>query len=360
MGTESSMKRVRVMIVEDSLVIREFLTYVIERDPRLQIVAAVSNGEAALRALQRSAPDVISMDVRMPGMDGIETTRRIMAERPTPIVIVAANVNADEQRISINALRAGALTVLEKPTGGSREALEAFSDRVCTQLAIMSQVRVITQRPASPVESRVAADTDVRPTSAGPCRIVGIVASTGGPNALATVLGELPADFPVPILLVQHITSCFSDAFIDWLGSVCRVRVQEAAAGVRPEPGTIYVAPADHHLIARPRGLYLEKGSLVCMHRPSGSVLFQSMAETYGAGAVGVLLTGMGEDGASGLLEMRRAGGRTIAEHESTAVVYGMPAAAVKLGAACEVLALPRIGRRLRQLTHAPGLEVAV
>ncbi len=336
------------------MVIRQFLTQIISRDPRLEIVAVVASGEEAVQKIADAAPDVISMDIRLPGIDGLETTRRIMTERPTPIVIVAANVESEDLRISMNAMRAGALSVLEKPALTSSGALEAFTERLCTQLAIMSQVNVITRRDARFTRGNCAkgfaAVSAVRPTAA--CAMIGIVASTGGPNALVQVLGALEEDFPVPILLVQHITSCFSTAFVEWLGSICKLRINQATNGDRPVAGSVYVAPADSHLVLRQRRLALQDGPLVCMQRPSGSVMLDSMAKELGARAVGVVLTGMGEDGAQGLLAIRNGQGHTIAEHESTAVVYGMPGAAVALGAACESLPLSQISARLRQLAY--------
>lgn len=356
---------VRVMIVEDSAVIRELLTCMISRDPRLEIVAVVGSGERALSVMNAVRPDVISMDIRLPGIDGLETTRRVMAESPTPIVVVAANAEAEESRISMNALQAGALAVLEKPVGTTTDALEAFGQRLCTQLAIMSRVKVITRRPIKPLTPIPAPDrAEVRRTNLTPAHtpaprphqgqheMLGVVASTGGPNALVQLFRGLGSDFPLPILLVQHITSCFAKAFVEWLDDVCGLRVVEAADGIRPQPGHIYAAPADQHLVLRARRLRLTDGPLVSMQRPSGTILLQSMAEDLRASALGVVLTGMGDDGAAGLRAIRDAGGHTIAEHESTAVVYGMPAAAAALGAAREQLPLPMIAPRLSDLVN--------
>lgn len=357
-ASSSAGRRLRVMIVDDSRVIREFLTQVIARDPRLQVVAAVESGEQAMRVLTHVAPDVISMDICLPGWNGFETTRRIMAERPTPIVVVAADAGPTEPKASLDALRAGALSVLEKPAGNSLGDYEAFAERLCTQLAIMSQVRVVTQRNGFRPRAAPAAKPrttshqgNARPTDKH--ELVGIVASTGGPNALVEVLNGLGPEFPLPVLIVQHMTQSFSSAFVEWLDDVCAAPVREAQQGMRPEAGHVYVAPADRHLVLRPSRLGLEDGPLVCMQRPSGTVLFQSLAATLRSQAIGVLLTGMGEDGAEGLLALREAGGHTIAEDESTAVVYGMPGAAVALGAVGESLPLPRIAPRLNELVSS-------
>lgn len=359
---EPRCRRIRVMVVDDSPTARQFLLGIIEQDPRLELAAAVESGERALEVLEEAHPDVISMDICLPGMDGFETTRRIMTERATPIVVVAADANQSDRRISLNALQAGALSVLAKPHDGSPEVLRAFAERLCTQLAIMSQVRVVTQRhgrrpPPAPFRPTCAIrnDGDAR----FPRDIVGIAASTGGPNALLEILRNLVPQLSVPVLIVQHMTAGFMESFIQWLADACGAAVVEAAAGVRPQTGRIYVAPADRHLTIRAGRLRLDDGPVVAMQRPSGSVLFEAMAQEYGAAAIGVLLTGMGVDGASGLRAIRAAGGYTIAEDESTAIVYGMPGAAVALDAACESLALPEIAPRLLQLTRRYGERIA-
>lgn len=351
------MKRIRVLIVEDSAVVREFLQYLIGQDPRLEVAAAVSSAEEALGILDQAAPDVISMDIRLPGMNGFEATRRIMAQRPTPIVVISSSVESEDLKISMNALRAGALTIIEKPVGTAHADYEVLAERICTQLAIMSQVKVIRQRPGR--AARLAGDEQVRPArpalaspkaATGPFRAVGVVASTGGPNALVELLSGLQADFPLPILLVQHITTSFLEGFVAWLNGVCPQEVVIAKEGEVPAPGKVYLAPPDQHLKLEAGYLRTDSSPPVCAQRPSGTVLFQSMAYSLGAQALGVLLTGMGEDGAEGLLELRQAGGHTIAEDESTAVVYGMPRAAVGLGAASESLPLPVIAPRILEL----------
>jgi two-component system, chemotaxis family, protein-glutamate methylesterase/glutaminase len=348
------MNKIRVMIVEDSLVIREFLRYIIGRDSRLEVTAAVGSAEEALRILHQVSPDVISMDIRLPGMNGFEATQRIMAEKPTPIVVVSASVESEDLKVSMNALRAGALAVVEKPVGTRHASYEALADRLCTQLVIMSRVKVIRQRlglglPLGVSEApRSLRDQPLR--APGPLCLMGIVASTGGPDALVKVLGGLSPRFPLPILLVQHITASFLKGFVAWLDDLCPLSVTVAREWQVPEPGKVYVAPEDRHLVIEQGSLRLEGGPSVCAQRPSGTVLFRSMARDLGPRALAVLLTGMGEDGAEGMRNVRAAGGYTIAEDESTAVVYGMPAAAVRFNAVCESLPLPEIAPRLREL----------
>lgn len=354
-------RRIRVLIVEDSRTVRELLEHLIGSDPRLEVLASVSTGEEALSVIKRGRPDVISLDIRLPGMDGFQMTREVMHRYPTPIVIFAASVQCSELNIAMNALRAGALSVVEKPRGGTHGAYHALAERLCTQLAIMSQVRVVRQRiaPRLPIEvgepPQVSRTVD---TSAVTDAVIGIAASTGGPNALTRLLGGLPATFPAPILLVQHISAAFSQGFIEWLGSVTLLRVVQAQSNMRPRPGCVYVAPADRHLIHTGQALRLVSDVPVSGQRPSATVMFQSMARHLDSRAIGVVLTGMGADGADGLLEIRRAGGFTIAESKDTAVVYGMPAAAVRLGAACESLPFDDIAPRLTTLVHESALTL--
>jgi two-component system, chemotaxis family, protein-glutamate methylesterase/glutaminase len=350
---------VRVMIVEDSLVVRELLRYIVSRDPRLELVAAVASGEEALSAIAGARPDVISMDIRLPGIDGLETTRRIMAERPTPIVVVAGSVEDAGLHISMNALRAGALSVVEKPVATTHAGYEVIANEICTQLRIMAQVPVIRRRPiGAEWQGRTAVSPPVPAPASGisPAQsILGIAASTGGPPALARVIGGLPKDFPLPILLVQHMGPAFMDGFAAWLDSVVALPVAIARDGERAEGGRVYVAPGDRHLeLGTNRVLRVVESAPVSGQRPAATVLFRSMARQAGAAGIGVLLTGMGEDGALGLADMHAAGAQTVAEHESTAVVYGMPAAAVRLGAARAVLPLDRVAGHVLRLAM-PG-----
>jgi len=347
---------VRVMVVEDSPVIQGLLRHIIGADPRLDLVATLSSAEEALAALPRVKPDVISMDIRLPGMDGLEATRLIMSRQPTPIVVIADAVADRSLMISMNALRAGALAVVEKPAGFGHEGHNAIAETIRTQLFIMSQVPVIRQRAFRPSDS--AATSRLSPNvQAGLVRprIVAIVASTGGPSALARLLGALPVDFPLPILVVQHMGTPFLAGFAAWLDSLVALKVRVAVDGELAEPSGVYVAPGDSHLrLTHDARLRLTLDGPVAGQRPSGTVLFRSLAETAGAASLGVLLTGMGEDGAEGLLAMRRVGANTLTEDESTAVVYGMPKAAVRLGASALSLPLDGIAGEMLRLTAGP------
>lgn len=346
------MKKIKVLIVEDSTVVRTLLVHIIGTDPRFDVVAAVESAEEALALLDVVQPDAISLDIRLPGMNGLDFTLQVMNRRPTPIVVVAANVDDDELGIAMNALRAGALSVVEKPVGVTNADFAAMAGRLTTQLAIMSQVKVVRQG----IDRGLSFGTAASPVPPPPRRrahayaMAGIVASTGGPQALVRLLGALDPGFPLPILLVQHITGSFLEGFVSWLSGVTPFAATVAAAGTVPQPGRIYVSPQDRHLALEGGRLVVLATPPVCSQRPSGTVLLSSMAKDLGRGGIGVVLTGMGSDGADGLAEMKRAGGYTIAEDRSTCVVFGMPAAAAKAGAVTEMLPLPAIAARLRQL----------
>ncbi|WP_395455092.1 chemotaxis-specific protein-glutamate methyltransferase CheB [Azospirillum melinis] len=370
-------RRIRVLVVEDSPVIQQLLSHVISADPRLEVAGIASSGEQALRMIERTAPDVVSLDIRLPGIDGFEVTSRIMRQTPLPIVVVASGVR--DLDIPMRALQAGALAVVEKPGSMARADYQTVAHHLCTQLVIMSQVKVIRHRitargarPGSGMSAGVSADApsqdgrsqdnglsdnrlpaeavaaDGRPRR---FRAVGLVASTGGPAALSKILKDMPADFPLPVFVVQHMGAPFMAGFANWLGTVSALPVRLGEAGLTPRPGTVYVAPGDRHLLVDGATLRLTADPMVCGQRPSGEVLFQSMARAYGASGIGVLLTGMGEDGARGLVDMRTAGAYTIAEHASTAVIHSMPGTAVRLGGAVEELPLDRVAGRLLQLT---------
>jgi two-component system chemotaxis response regulator CheB len=344
------MNPIRVLIVEDSAVVREHLRRIISADPRLQVAGSAASGEEALAIIDRLAPDVITMDVRLPGMQGLEATRRIMSHRPTPIVVVSG-VGSEDVGLTMEALKAGALSVVEKPAASTHHDYEAMAARLCMQLAIMSEVHVVRQRPRPPLRHSMDRGEPRRALF----RALGVATSTGGPGALMDLFGGLGRDFPLPVAVVQHMTPSFMDGFASWLAGVSPMPVDVVRARTLLVAGRVYLAPCERHLVVD--GLYadLDDGPPVGLHKPAADRLFSSMATTMGSAAIGVQLTGMGEDGAFGLRELRAAGGYTIAEDESTAVVYGMPAAAVRLGAVTESLPLGDIARRVRELLTPPG-----
>ncbi len=338
------MKRIRVLIIEDSPVIRELLQRIISADGRFEIAGAATSAEEALRGLRALAPDVISLDLCLPGMQGEEATRRIMSERPTPIVVVSGALESGETNRAMNALKAGALAVVEKPVAvGDYHAIAA---NLCTQLAIMSEVKVVRQ--VAPLE-RIAPQSAPVERFAGPYKVLGVAASTGGPGALMNLLCGLGPGFPLPVVVVQHMTAAFLGGFAEWLGSVVPLPVNPVRDRTRMDPGKVYVAGDTRHLLATADCVWTEWGR-PDGHCPSATVLFDSLARYAGDSTIAVLLTGMGDDGAEGLLKVRRSGGYTIVEDGSTAVVNGMPAAAASLGAALEALPLPAIAPRILRL----------
>ncbi len=357
-------RKIRVMIVEDSATVRMLIEKIVGDDARLEVAASVATAEEALRVLPAVKPDVISLDIRLPGMNGFEATRHIMAEQPTPIVVVSASIEAEDLKISMNALAAGALTVVEKPTGATSADYAALAERLCRQLVIMSDVSVVRQRRGRAARSAPKArHEEKRPAPPLTPRVdgyraLGLVASTGGPNAVLTVLQALGPDYPLPILLVQHITPSFLGGFVAWLDDACPLKVVIARDGEPALPGHVYVPAQERHLELDGWRLRVSDGPPVSGQKPSGTVLLRSMAQSLGSRVLAVLLTGMGDDGAEGLKAVQDAGGHTIAEDESTAVVYGMPAVAVRLGAVNEQLPLHRIGGRLREISQPAQVAI--
>jgi two-component system chemotaxis response regulator CheB len=349
------MKNITVMVVEDSPVARELIVETLNSDPRLSVVCAVESGEKALRLVSRIKPDVISMDVRLPGMSGIEATRRIMEGCPTPIVVVAADLSKETVNNSMEALRAGALLVVEKPTIDSPDAYAAMARRLCSQFVNLSTVKVVRQRFNAAQRHQpepVVALPRLPALATGGIDVVGIVASTGGPPAVANVLQGLGATFPAPVLVVQHMGAGFLEGYASWLNSVCDIDVVLAKDGIEPVAGRVYVGPGRYHLTYRGDRLRLVADWTERGHVPSGDELFNSLAESVGGRGLGVLLTGMGQDGAAGLLAMRRVGARTIGQDRATCAVYGMPAAAMAMGAVAEELPIGAIAARVRRLVE--------
>jgi two-component system chemotaxis response regulator CheB len=293
------------------------------------------------------------MDVQMPKLDGFAATKRIMLEAPTPILITTS-LDPRALSVSLEAVRVGALAVHAKPGNPLTPAFEEEARELVRQVKAMSQVKVVRhyERTADPPPARPALAAALHDV---PAEVVAIATSTGGPGAIHRILTTLPADFPVPILVVQHLSRGFIPGFAGWLDKASPLRVKPAQEGEALQPGTVYVAVDDHHLCLSPtRKIHLSVAAAVGGFRPSGTVLFESVAKVFGNRAVAVILTGMGRDGVEGLRAIRRAGGRTIAESEATAVVYGMPSAAVQAGLADFILPLGEV------CAAVAGLLVAV
>ncbi len=333
-GTPKAQAPIRVLIVDDSPSVREFLGQIL-RKAGMVVAGEAADGAKAVELAASLRPDAITMDIGLPVMDGFTATRAIMASTPTPIVIVSAQWSPDEVARTFDALGAGALAILEKPRVGD-------PDFACRREQIVSTIRLMAEVKVAPRPLRHAAQTRKAPPMPQERlkrELVAIGASTGGPQTLRAILSALPKDFPAPIAVVQHISRGFLPGLVQWLGQGCRLNVRIAAHGQAMEPGNVYFAPDDHHLlVARDGTLRLSDAPPEGALRPCVGRLFRSVAESLGCRAVGVLLTGMGRDGAVELGLMRERGAVTIAQDEGSSIVHGMPREAVRLGAATHVL----------------------
>jgi two-component system chemotaxis response regulator CheB len=340
--------RLRVLVVEDSRTVRGRLVEALAAGG-FEVVGEADNGERAIELCQSLRPDVVTMDMMLPGLTGLEATEHIMARCPTPILIVSSSTNRGELFRTYDALAAGAVDVLEKPGGDEADA--AWDQRFCAAVRMVARIKVITH-PRQTLRQLA----QPKPSTAGRDRAPSIVAigvSTGGPRALLDVLGALPRDFPLPVAVVIHIGGPFGSAFADWLDREVALKVEWAREGALPQPGRVALAPPDVHLALRSRRFALTRDPERHSCRPSVDVLFESIAADYGPTALACLLTGMGRDGAAGLLAVRRAGGATIAQDEASSVVFGMPREAVLLGAAERVLPIAEIGPALGTFSGA-------
>jgi two-component system chemotaxis response regulator CheB len=337
-----TLRRIRVLLVDDSpIFVRIFADALASRPGRFELCGVAEDGREAVARVDALEPDIIALDVHMPLQGGIETVEHIMSRRPTPILMLTGADGPEQARYSLEAIRRGALDLLPKPI------TEADYDAVFDRLALLAGVPVVYRhRRTGPLPPLAVGRTPAAPTPHQPLDIVALVASTGGPKALDHVLRALSPDFPLPITIVQHMPAPFVQAFADWLNQVAPLPVQVAQPGCRLAPGTITVAPPEAHLRVDPRRQpWLDRTTPPHTgFRPSGTVLLSSLAESFGPRALGVVLTGMGRDGADGLRALRLAGGLTIAESARTAVVDGMPRAARECRAAAHVLDLDEIG----------------
>jgi two-component system chemotaxis response regulator CheB len=345
------MPKLRVLVVEDSVTVRKRLIEILNAEPDIEVVGEAEDGKRAIELCQQNRPDVITMDMMLPVMSGLAATEYIMAHCPTPILVVSASINRGELFKIYEALAAGAVDVLEKPDGTA--AAGAWESRFIAMVKLVARIRVITHPRArlAGLSARGAAKAEPH-GAARKIDLVAIGASTGGPGAVLEILRALPVTFQLPILLVVHINEPFGTAFADWLDGQTGRRATYPTDGmpVIAATGRVIVAPSDKHLIVRQGRLWLTKDPERHSCRPSVDVLFESVAAEYGASAAACLLTGMGRDGALGLLKIREAGGLTIAQDEATSVVYGMPREAALIGAATHVLRLGDIGPRLAAL----------
>lgn len=348
---------IRVLVVEDSITVRKRIVEALAEDPELAVVGEASDGQEGVALCQRLRPDVVTLDMMMPVMTGVEATERIMAWCPTPILIVSASTNRGELFRTYDALSAGAVDVLDKPSGRGDDA--GWEARLRSTVKLVSRIKVITHLRGrlGPVGRTGGAEpaAAVRPLAAG-AQVVAIGGSTGSPAAIVQILNRLPRDFPFPVLLVIHINEPFGAAFAQWLDAQSPLRVRYAVDGEPPPAGgTVIMASPGRHLLVERGALRFSSAPERHSCRPSVDVLFESLAAEMGPRVLACLLTGMGRDGAAGLLAVRRAGGGTIAQDEATSVVYGMPREAIVLGAAERVLPLGEIGAAIAAAAPRPG-----
>lgn len=325
---------IRVLLVEDSVVQREILRRMLGADSAFTIVGEARNGKEAVRMVEEHRPDVVLMDIHMPDMDGVEATREIMQRFPVPIVVASATLKKHDLDMGVEALNAGAVTVIAKPKGAVLLHLDKIAAdlRAALQAASRLQMKPAGRRAAG--RKKEAKSQSTRRIPAAAVQAIGICVSTGGPPVLTEILAALPRPFPIPILLVQHITQGFEASFAAWLAGRTGQSVAVAEDGQRLAAG-VWLAPTGKHLtLANSRFLALPEQKPADIHCPSGNPLFRSLAKYFGASALGILLTGMGDDGANGLFELKQAGGTTIIQDEASSFIWGMPKAAKDLQAA--------------------------
>jgi two-component system chemotaxis response regulator CheB len=348
-------RRIRVLIADDSRVAREHLRAILDSDPDIEVTGTVANGMEAIRAIRIDKPDLVTMDIHMPGLDGFETTRMIMENHPVPIVIITGSSTIHELETSFRMIEAGALVMLAKPAGIGQPGYERSVRELITTVKLMAEVKVVRRRikPRDPELKPLRLNGVDQQGATAQARLAAIGASTGGPPVIQQILTGLPSGFDLPVLIVQHMAEGFIDSFAEWLNQTSPLPVHLASHGTTPRPGHVYVAPDARQMTIDSRGIIRctddrpENGL-----RPAVSCLFRSVAEVYGKHSIGVLLTGMGRDGAAELKLMRDRGAVTIAQDEESSAVFGMPGEAVKLGGATYVLPAEKIAGVLTSLVY--------
>ena len=351
-------RKIRVLVVDDSAVVRQTLSDVLQSDPAIEVIATAGDPFVAADRIAEQIPDVITLDIEMPRMDGLTFLKKLMSQHPIPVVICSSLAEEGAQS-TIKALEYGAVDIVTKPRLGTRQFLEDSRVALCDAVKAAAAARVRALTPSHTVEPKLTADAILSPATHAMAetteKVVVIGASTGGTEALKTVLESLPADTP-GIVIVQHMPELFTRAFANRLDGLCNITVKEAETNDTVIRGRALIAPGNHHLLLKRSGaryfVEVKDGPLVCRHRPSVDVLFRSAARYAGQNAVGIILTGMGDDGARGMLEMKQAGARTIAQDEATCVVFGMPKEAIKLNGVDKVLPLSSVAGALLSLAR--------
>jgi two-component system chemotaxis response regulator CheB len=343
-------KKINVLVAEDSEVARMLLVHLLETDPGIQVVGQVADGQAAVKFVQATPPDAVLMDIHMPRMNGFEATRRIMETQPVPIIVCSATADTRDMVVAFQAMEAGAIACIEKPLGSAWGDDQAKAAHLVETVRLMSEVKVFRRTVMADVNAKAPALRLPR-RAAAPVSAVGIGASTGGPTVLQTILAGLSPSFAAPILVVQHLTPGFLPGLAAWLTETTGLAVEIAHDGVYPVPGHVYLAPDDFHMGVSAGGtIVLSRSGHENHVRPAVSFMFRSLTKVYGPNVVGVLLTGMGRDGADELRTMKSHGATTIAQDEASSVVHGMPGAAIALGAATLVLPSGQVADTLMAL----------
>ncbi|MCD4833625.1 MAG: chemotaxis response regulator protein-glutamate methylesterase [Bacteroidales bacterium] len=355
-------KKIRVLIVDDSAVVRQSLAEIINSDPFLEVIDTASDPYMAATKIRKEVPDVITLDIEMPRMDGLTFLKKIMTQHPIPVVIISS-LTAKGTKTGIRALEYGAVDIITKPQMYSKDFIHESKIRICEAIKGAAHARVkrkIKVTPSIQVEPKYTADAVLPPARQHSMIkttdiVVSVGASTGGTEALTNFLKALPLDSP-GIVIVQHMPEMFTKSFAERLNELCRITVKEAANGDSVIRGRVLIAPGNYHTLLKRSGAkyYVEvkEGPFVNRHRPSVDVLFRSTAKYAGANAIGIIMTGMGDDGARGLLEMKEAGAKTIAQDEKSCVVFGMPKEAIKINAVDKILPLEKISTYLVEITN--------
>ncbi|WP_264297439.1 protein-glutamate methylesterase/protein-glutamine glutaminase [Salinicola avicenniae] len=345
---------IKVLCVDDSALIRDLMTKIINSQPDMTVVATAPDPLVARDLIKQHNPDVLTLDVEMPRMDGLDFLERLMRLRPMPVLMVSSLTQRGSE-ITLRALELGAVDFVAKPEVGIRDGMMEYAGMIADKIRAAAQARPSRQ-------GQMAAPSTPKPALKAPIlsseKIIIIGASTGGTEAIRQVIEPLPANSPA-VLITQHMPGGFTRSFAERLDRLCKVSVKEAEAGERVLPGHVYIAPGDWHMrLSRSGANYviaLDNGPAVNRHRPSVDVLFESAAQCAGRNAVGAILTGMGRDGAAGLVKMRQAGAHTVAQDEASCVVFGMPKEAIAMGGAVEVVPLSEIASHLIQQMHSAG-----
>jgi two-component system chemotaxis response regulator CheB len=352
-------RRIRVLVVDDSAVVRQAMAEIIASDPEMEVMGTAGDPFVAAQRIRAEMPDVITLDVEMPRMDGVTFLRKLMSQHPIPVVMCSSLVGANTETLAA-AMAAGAVDVICKPQIGVKGFLEESRVQICDAVKAASQARLSKMQPR-PVATKLTADAVLPPPTASAMiktteMIVAVGASTGGTEALKLFLSQMPLDCP-PIVIVQHMPAVFTAAFARRLDNECAVSVKEACDGDRLLRGHALIAPGARHTLLKRSGasygVEVRDGPLVSRHRPSADVLFRSVARHAGRNAIGIIMTGMGDDGARGLKEMRDAGARTLGQDQESCVVYGMPKEAMRMGAVEEELPLERLAAAALRLAGA-------